>query len=70
MEIEAQMQADRVEEAERKRADDERTALVLGAKKTLALAKGKGNAAVVRRMGSNGVVKKPGMAARRRLGGF
>ncbi|ERF74515.1 Pre-mRNA-splicing factor ATP-dependent RNA helicase prp16 [Endocarpon pusillum Z07020] len=72
MEIESQMQADRVEEEERKRADDERAALLLGGKKMPAL--GKGNrAVVVKRMGSNGVVKKPGgaaMGARRRVGGF
>jgi hypothetical protein len=66
MEIETQMQADRVEEERRKREEEEKVALVVGGKKTAAAA-----AVVVgKRMGTNGVVRKPNSAGRRRTGGF
>jgi hypothetical protein len=64
MEIESQMQADRVEEERRKTGEEEKVALVAGVKKTA-------TAVVVRkRMGTNGVVRKPNLAGRRRMGGF
>jgi hypothetical protein len=64
MEIESQMQADRVEEERRKRGEEEKVALVAGVKKTA-------TAVVVRkRMRTNSVVRKPNLAGRRRTGGF
>lgn len=81
MEIELEMQADRVDEERRRQADEERLALVAGAmgKKAAAAATG-GTVTMttttqVKRMGTNGVVRKPNVVAgrmgrRRGLAGF
>jgi pre-mRNA-splicing factor ATP-dependent RNA helicase DHX38/PRP16 len=62
MQIEAQMAEDKVkEEHRRQREEEEETLLLRGKQKT--------NGPVVKKMGSNGVVKKP-IIPRRRMGGF
>lgn len=62
MQIEAQMAEDKVkEELRRQREEEEETLLLRGKQKT--------SGPVVKKMGSNGVVKKP-IIPRRRMGGF
>lgn len=66
VQIEAQMESDRVEDERRRREEGEREALGAGLNK----AKIVGVVVKKKKMGSNGVVKKPVAAGRRRIGGF